>query len=61
MTTKKNDHLVCSGTKNISSQAIQFFDPLGSSTPEIASPKTFEDAWAGAGQQALVIKSPLPL
>jgi ABC-type bacteriocin/lantibiotic exporter with double-glycine peptidase domain len=42
-----------------SSQVIQFFDPLGSSTLETASPETFGDAWAGAGQQALVIKSPL--
>src|SRR5262249_11025063 len=45
----------------VTSQAIKFFDPLGRSTPEIALPETFEDAWAGAGQQALVIKSPLSL
>jgi hypothetical protein len=44
----------------VSSQAIQFFDPLGSSTPEVVSPETFGEAWAGAGQQALVIKSPFP-
>lgn len=45
----------------VSSQDIQFFDPLGSSTPEVISPETFEDAWTSAGRQALVIKSPFPL
>jgi hypothetical protein len=46
---------------NVSSQAVQFLDPLGSSTAEIGLPETFESAWAGADQQALVIKSPFPL
>jgi ABC-type bacteriocin/lantibiotic exporter with double-glycine peptidase domain len=44
----------------VSSHAIQFFDPLGSSMPENVSLETFENAWGGAAKQALVIKSPFP-
>ncbi|MCI0387367.1 MAG: hypothetical protein MOB07_01170 [Acidobacteria bacterium] len=45
----------------ISSQAASAFDPLGSSQAETFNLRTFELAWSNAGQQALVIKSPLTL
>jgi ABC-type bacteriocin/lantibiotic exporter with double-glycine peptidase domain len=44
----------------IGSKTVKFLDPLGSSTPEIASLATFEQAWINTAQQALVIQSPLP-
>ena len=45
---------------NVSSQAIQALDPLGTATAEVISPETFARAWCSAGQQALVIQSPFP-
>ena len=44
----------------ISSQSVEAFDPLGTSTPEVFKLKTFDLAWSSAGQQALIIKSPFP-
>lgn len=43
---------------NVSSQTVEFLDPLGRSTPEIVSLETFEQAWLHTDQQALVIQSP---
>lgn len=45
----------------ISSRSGSAFDPLGTAQSETFLTETFEQAWHGAGHQALVIQSPLPL
>jgi len=43
-----------------SNQTIRVFDPLGTAQAEVFNSTTFEQSWRSAGQQALVIQSPLP-
>lgn len=44
----------------IGSQFVSAFDPLDTAQPETFLTETFEQAWHGAGHQALVIQSSFP-